>query len=305
MSYEQIHPAWNQAPTFVTEGFSVEITAKDVDSLRKAAPGLPPTTPVSLTFLPGESLQERLSAAREIRALGFEPMPHVAARRIENKQEFTTMIETMARQAGVKRCFAIAGDPSAPAGPYADTTALIKTGIFEANGLTAIGIAGHPEGHPVMTEQQCYAVLQAKCELIHQTGMKPLIVTQFGFDPEALMRWLQTVRASGIDAPVRIGIPGPANIKTLLKFAARCGVSASASVLSQYGIALTKLIGTAGPDKLVDAFAAGLSSEHGRARLHFYPFGGLRKTVEWVSDYTASLGHSLFAAPGYALKRPA
>ena len=80
---------------------------------------------------------------------------------------------------------------------------------------------------------------------------------------------------------------------------------ASASVLSQYGIALTQLIGAAGPDKLVDAFAGGLSSEHGRARLHFYPFGGLQKTVSWVSDYTASLGHCLFAAPGYALKRPA
>ena len=31
--------------------------------------------------------------------------------------------------------------------------------------------------------------------------------------------------------------------------------------------------------------AAELGSEHGRVRLHFYPFGGLTKTVEWIDDY--------------------
>jgi methylenetetrahydrofolate reductase (NADPH) len=45
------------------------------------------------------------------------------------------------------------------------------------------------------------------------------------------------------------------------------------------------LLGSAGPDKLVDTFAAKLGDEHGRVRLHFYPFGGLSKTVEWIADY--------------------
>ena len=89
-------------------------------------------------------------------------------------------------------------------------------------------------------------------------------------------------------ANVRIGIPGPAGIKTLMRFAARCGVGASASVLTKYGISITKLIGTAGPDKLVDALGKGLGSQHGKVRLHFYPFGGLARTVEWINNYTKS-----------------
>ena len=115
--------------------------------------------------------------------------------------------------------------------------------------------------------------------------MAPLVVTQFGFDPDALLGWLRQARARGIDCPIRVGVPGPAGIKTLLRFAARCGVGASASVMAKYGLSITNLIGNAGPDKLVDAFAAGLGDEHGKVRLHFYPLGGLEKTVEWIAGY--------------------
>ena len=86
------------------------------------------------------------------------------------------------------------------------------------------------------------------------------------------------------------GVPGPAGIKRLLAFAARCGVGASTSVLKKYGISVTNLLGSAGPDKLVDAFAKGLDREHGRVRLHFYPFGGMVKTLEWVHGYNAKHG---------------
>ena len=163
--------------------------------------------------------------------------------------------------------------------------ALIETGAFERAGITAIGIGGHPDGHPQMAASECWKVLTRKVAAIEARGMAPLVVTQFGFDPDTFLEWLVQLRARGIDAPVRIGVPGPAGIKRLLSFAARCGVSASTSVLKKYGISVASLLGNAGPDKMVDAFAAGLGPQHGRVRLHFYPFGGLRKTVEWIADY--------------------
>ena len=290
MSYAEIHPNWDREPAYITEGFSVEITAKDVDGLRAAAPMLPPDTPVAVTFLPGETLDARLAAAREVRALGFEPMPHFSARRIKSGAELSSMVERMVQEAGVRRCFAIAGDPPHAEGPYSDTSMLIETGVFEANGIKAIGVAGHPQGHANMTNDECFAVLERKCALIHQHGMKPLIVTQFGFDPDAFMHWLVLLRQRGIDAPVRIGVPGPTSIKGLLKFAARCGVEASASVMSKYGISIANLLGSAGPDKMVNAFASGFGRQHGRVRLHFYPFGGLVKTAEWIAEYNRKHG---------------
>ncbi|WP_440861155.1 methylenetetrahydrofolate reductase [Sphingopyxis sp. 22461] len=288
MSRPVIHPNWDRPAINMVDGFSLEITAKDVDALRAAAPGIPRDTPVAITFLPGEDFSARLDAAEAVRALGFEPMPHFSARRIGTADEFEHYLSAVAAKAGVRRCFVIAGDPSEPEGPFFDSSALIGSGAFEREGITAIGIGGHPEGHPNMSRDQCWSVLERKCAEISERGMAPLIVTQFVFDADLVLDWLRELRIRGIDAPVRIGVPGPAGVKTLLRFAARCGVGASTSVLTKYGISITRLIGAAGPDKLVEGFEQGLRPEHGRVRLHFYPFGGLERTVGWISDYARS-----------------
>ena len=282
-----IHPNWLRAPDGITDGFSLEMTAKDVPALTKAAPLIPPATPIAVTFLPGEAVEARITATKAVRSLGFEPMPHFSARRLTSLEEFKSYLHQATSEAGVKRCFVIAGDTPEPAGPFSDSSALIATGEFERAGITAIGIGGHPDGHPNMTPEQCWAVLEKKQRDIRSRGMASLIVTQFGFDPDAILGWLQELRTRGIDSPVRIGVPGPASIAGLMRFAARCGVSATSSVMSKYGVSLTQLVGTAGPDKLVDAIAAKYGQEHGAMRLHFYPFGGIEKTVTWINEYAA------------------
>jgi methylenetetrahydrofolate reductase (NADPH) len=280
-----IHPNWSRPPETMVDGFSLEITAKDADALQAAAPDIPAETPIAVTFLPGEAPAGRVAATKMVRALGFEPMPHFSARRIASEAELHAYLTAAVAEAGVRRCFVIAGDPAEPEGPFADSMALLSTGIFEANGITAIGIGGHPEGHPNMTAEQGWDVLARKCDAIEARGMAPLIVTQFAFDAGRVLAWLAELRARGIQAPVRLGVPGPAGIKTLLRFAARCGVGASAAVLTKYGISLGALLGSAGPDRLVEALAEGLGPEHGPVRLHFYPFGGVEKTVRWINDY--------------------
>ncbi|MBC2651560.1 methylenetetrahydrofolate reductase [Novosphingobium aerophilum] len=286
-----IHPAWERPPLGITEGYSIEITARDVPALQEAAPAMPVDTPVAVTFLPGEAQPDRIAAAVAVRELGFEPMPHFSARRLVSAEEFEEYLGAVVERAGVRRCFVVAGDPPEPQGPFADSMALIATGTFERNGIRAIGVGGHPEGHPVMSREECWQVLDTKVAEITARGMAPLVVTQFGFDPDAVLGWLAEARARGIEAPVRIGVPGPAGIKRLIAFAARCGVGASTSVLKKYGISLGNLLGSAGPDRLIEAFAAGLAVEHGRVRLHFYPFGGVGRTVEWIRAYDH--GHGL------------
>lgn len=271
----------------VTEGYSLEITAKDVDALRIAAPAIPAGTFISVTFLPGETLEARIAATRTVRELGFKPMPHFSARRLGSEAEFEGYLSQLVHAAGVRRCFVVAGDPLEAEGPYDDSTALIETGAFERAGVRTLGIGGHPEGHPHMTAEQCLQVLVDKSAAITAHGMAPIIVTQFGFDAEAILSWLVSVRARGVAAPIKIGIPGPAGVKTLLRFASRCGVGASTAVLAKYGLSITKLIGTAGPDRMVDRLASALGPKHGDVGLHFYPFGGLEKTVDWIVAYNA------------------
>jgi methylenetetrahydrofolate reductase (NADPH) len=290
MAGRLIHPNWGQAPERITDGFSLEMTAKDIAALRAAAPSIPPITPIAVTFLPGEDAQARIEATVAVRELGFEPMPHFSARRITSAVEFEHYLYAVVARAGVRRCFVVAGDPAEPQGPYSESMALIGSGVFEGAGVQAIGIGGHPEGHPIMSEAQCWAVLDEKVAAIEARGMAPLIVTQFAFDADPVLRWLEALRARGIDAPVRIGIPGPAGIKRLLKFASHCGVGATASVMKKYGVSIANLLGSAGPDRLVDSFAAQLGEAHGMVRLHFYPFGGLSATVDWINDYAKKRG---------------
>jgi methylenetetrahydrofolate reductase (NADPH) len=287
MESSVIHPAWGRAPLGMTDGYSLEMTAKDIPALRAAAPRIAPETPIAITFLPNEMMDARIAAAAEVRALGFEPMPHLSARRITSHEELEQIVARTVAEAGVKRMFLVAGDPPVPAGPFADTMALLATGLFERHGIRAIGIAGHPEGHPWMTDGQCWEALEAKHAELESRGIATLIVTQFGFDAGPFLSWLRTLRARGLDVPVRIGVPGPAGVATLMRFAARCGVGASAGVMAKYGISLTRLIGSAGPDALVDQLGKELGPEHGPVRLHFYPFGGLEKTVDWINNYAA------------------
>ena len=114
-------------------------------------------------------------------------------------------------------------------------------------------------------------------------GLTSWITTQFGFDANPVIDWLRQLRGDRMETPVRVGIPGPASARTLLNFAARCGVEASTSVLAKYGLSLSKLLTTTGPNEILGEFGSKLEQGvHGTVRLHFYPFGGLLKTIEWI-----------------------
>jgi methylenetetrahydrofolate reductase (NADPH) len=288
MSYAAIHPDWEKPRRNMADGYSLEMTAKETEGLREAAPLIRPKTQVAITFLPGEEMEQRVEAAVLVRELGFEPIVHLSARRLESEEQLDWYLGEITRKAGVKRVFIIAGDPPEPVGPYFHSLQIIETGLLQKHGIQIVGIGGHPEGHPNNSKAELWDWMERKIAAIRDGGMIPLVVTQFAFDDDAIVEWVGEMRARGIDVPVRLGVPGPAGIKRLLGFAKRCGVGASASVMKKYGISLTNLIGSAGPDKLVDSLDKKLSDEeHGRVRLHFYPFGALTPSAEWINQYDA------------------
>ena len=165
--------------------------------------------------------------------------------------------------------------------------AIIKTGILGKYGVKYIGISGYPEGHPDITNDKLWQAMRDKVAYLTDNGYDFEIMTQFAFDYEAMLTWVEQVRNEGITAPIRLGVPGPTSVKRLLAFAARCGVGASASVMKKYGFSITQLLTTAGPDKLVTNLADHLDpAKHGTVRLHFYPFGALRATGEWIQNFS-------------------
>ncbi|MCU1067825.1 methylenetetrahydrofolate reductase [Stenotrophomonas maltophilia] len=278
----------SQADAFIN-AFSLEVSAKAMPALRAEAARIPRGTVISIPWLASEDDDARLAAARTVRALGFEPMPHLSARRIRSRAALERFLERAASEAGVEKCLLIAGDLSAPAGPYADSTSIIETGLLERYGIKVVAIGGHPEGHPVMTAEDRWRVLERKCQAIEARGMAPLIITQFAFDADIVLAWLDALRARGITVPVLVGLPGPASIARLARYAAMCGVGASASMLARYGISIGRLLGTAGPEVFVDRLVKGLTDAHGPVSPHFFPFGGIAPSLEWVAQYRRSV----------------
>ncbi len=287
MSYAAIHPDWEKPRANMVDGYSLEMTAKEIEGLKEAASKIRPGTQIAVTFLPGEEMSQRVECAKLVRELGFEPIVHLSARRFTSEAELEQYLSDITSQAAVKRVFIIAGDPPEPEGPYSDSLQIIETGLLEKYGIEIVGIGGHPEGHPNVSKPDLWIWMEKKIEAIRARGMTPLVVTQFAFDDDAIIDWVKEMRGRGIDVPVRLGVPGPAGIKRLLGFAKRCGVGASASVMKKYGISLTNLIGSAGPDKLVNSLDKGLTEEAGRVRLHLYPFGALTASAEWINSYAA------------------
>ncbi|NHQ89167.1 methylenetetrahydrofolate reductase [Janthinobacterium lividum] len=280
MHHDKLLPAGD-----ITRSYSLEASTKDIAALSAAAPRILPGSTIAIPYLAREDDDARLAAAWAVRRLGFEPMPHLSARRIASLAGLESFVQRAAAEAGVERCFVIAGDPSTPIGPFSDSAALIDTGVFERAGMQVIGVGGHPEGHPVMSKAEQWEVLERKCHSIEKRGMAPLIVTQFAFDADVVLMWLEALRARGINHPVRVGVPGPASIAVLARYAALCGVSACASMWSKYGVSIGKLFGTAGPDLFVERLATGLTEAHGKVSLHFFPFGGIAQSVKWVEQY--------------------
>ncbi len=277
-------PGSQRAEAFI-DAFSLEVSAKAMPALRAEAGRIAPGTTISIPYLASEDDDARLAAARTVRALGFEPMPHLSARRIESRVALERFLERAASEAGVAKCLLIAGDLSAPAGPYADSTSIIETGLLERFGIKVVGIGGHPEGHPVMSSDDRWQALERKCRAIESRGMAPLIITQFAFDADIVLAWLNVLRARGINVPVLVGVPGPASITRLLRYAAMCGVGASASMLARYGVSIGRLLGTAGPEVFVDQLVSGRTAGHGQISPHFFPFGGIAPSLDWIERY--------------------
>jgi methylenetetrahydrofolate reductase (NADPH) len=272
--------------TALLDDWSLEITAKDVDHIEEAAPLLRPGTQISITFLPNQEFEGPVRAAALVRQFGFDPIPHIAARRLRSVAELERFLDRLASESAVDRVFVVAGDAAAPIGPFGDALAIIRTELLGRYGVRHVGIAGYPEGHPAISQDSLWQALIEKQALLQQLGHDFSIVTQFGFDAEPILTWLEALRLRGVQAPVRAGLAGPTSVKTLLKFAARCGVGASAKIMTKYGASITRLFGSAGPDALIDVLVRGIDpTVHGDLKLHFYPFGGLYATALWARDF--------------------
>jgi methylenetetrahydrofolate reductase (NADPH) len=179
----------------------------------------------------------------------------------------------------------IGGDRDTPSGSLRAAIDVIDSGVLEANGIAGIGIAAYPEGHPRIAPDALAQALSGKLAAAARRGLHVHVVTQFSMSATPVLDWLRQARRNGLTAPVRIGIAGPASIKTLVRFAAICGVRNSLQGLARNAGLLRNLLTDATPDAIVEPLAAE-AADLGEVALHLFSFGGLAKAARWLHGAT-------------------
>ncbi|MEJ0009126.1 MAG: methylenetetrahydrofolate reductase [NAD(P)H] [Alphaproteobacteria bacterium] len=190
------------------------------DVIRTLAPLKPRF--VSVTYGAGGSTRERThhTVARILKETEITPAAHLTC--IQATKEEIRDVAQAYWDAGVRHIVALRGDP--PAGDmrtvgsgykYADelVAGLKKVADFD------ISVAAYPETHPQATSP--------KADLDHlkrklDAGATRAI-TQFFFDVDVYLRFLERARAAGITAEITPGILPVTNVIQLKKFAAMCG----------------------------------------------------------------------------------
>jgi methylenetetrahydrofolate reductase (NADPH) len=286
--------------------FSIETTPATAVRVESFKALLPAGTKVNVTFLPGTDYLDTVATAARLRNEGMVPVPHIAARSIADAAALEAYLKRLQSQAAVDEALVIGGGVSKPVGSFHSSVQLLQTGLFEKYGIRRIGIAGHPEGTPDIPPAEVEKALQQKKAYAQATGTEMYLVTQFCFEAAPVIRWIEWLRSIGIHLPVSIGVPGPASIKTLLRFAQECGIGPSMRVITRQAKNVAKLLTVQTPDALLVGLAEFQSNDAARQlqRIHLYPFGGFAKTCGWFS----SVGEGRFVitrdGKGFSLVEP-
>jgi methylenetetrahydrofolate reductase (NADPH) len=274
-------------------------TTRDIEALRA---GIAPKTPIYVSAVPAHPLAMQIDTATSLAAAGFEPVPHIAARRFASGAELDRHLGRLSDDAGVRRVLVIGGDLAAPAGPFFAAIEVIESGLLQSRGIVEVGIAAYPDGHPRLGATELDRVLAAKVEAAAETGLAVHVVTQFGFSAPAILNWIGRLRDQGIDLPVRIGLAGPTTLSGLLRYARICGVTASAQGLMRHTGLARQLFAMVAPDSVLRPLAEAMA-ERTDAAPHIFSFGGLATAARWVAA-TAAGRIALDRADGFTVEPP-
>ncbi len=265
---------------------SLEISPRELHRAGAVAALLPADSCVYIPSLAGLPLSRTLEAVKAIRAAGLDPVPHVSARRIRDREEFSDFLRRAAAEHGVHRVLLIGGDEPKPKGPFSDSLQILEQGILAQCGIREIGVGGYPEGHPRIPLNALDHALRRKMGLAAEQKLGLYMVTQFCLSPKRVVDFCAGLARTHPALAVYVGIAGPTDPVALARYAQRCGVSVSLRALKNLGTGIARLVTHTDPQEQALALA-----RYTRAReqsnvigMHLYSFGGAERTARWMAE---------------------
>ena len=252
-------------------------------NVNEQASHIPRGRTVSVTASPGKTIETTVELAIDLETAGLRAIPHLSARMIRDRAHLSTILGRLA-DAGIDRAFVVGGDADAP-GDFLDGLSLLRAMADMGRLPGELGCPCYPQGHPDIPDEALAEALRDKTEFVQY------MTTQLCFDPKSIESFIAARRAEGNPLPVKLGIPGVAEIPKLLSISARIGVrDASKFVLRNYRLVgqLLRAGGTYRPDALLRKLAP-LTADPAASvlGLHVYTFNNVSATEGWRRDSEA------------------
>ena len=290
-SKEESKKISNHLKDFLVD-FSIEVMPRTASKIESFNEILPQNTRVYIAHIEGVPIEEMVETAKRLSSEGFNVMPHFPARIIKDKDTLENWIQRYQDEAGIEQALLLAGGVSRPHGSFESSMQLVETELFEKYNFKHLHFAGHPEGNKDIdhdnSTKNVDSALSWKQKFKERTDINLALTTQFCFEANPVIEWVDSLVKNGIDIPVHIGVAGPAKLQTLIKFSIACGVGPSLRVLQKRAKDVKKLLLPFEPNDFLETLA-----EHKKANpnfnitnVHFFPLGGIDVNASWIKSAT-------------------
>ncbi|OSQ48625.1 methylenetetrahydrofolate reductase [Marivita geojedonensis] len=272
------------------KGYSIEVMPRTAEKVEDFRTLLAPGTRVYIAHIEGTPIEDMVATAKRLATEGYPVMPHFPARIIKDEATLADWIARYQGEAGVDQALLLAGGVAQPHGDFHCSMQLMETGLFDKAGFKRLHVAGHPEGNkdidPNGGMKNVEDALRWKQAFSERTDARMALATQFAFDADPIIKWVDHLSAEGITLPVHIGIAGPAKLQTLIKFAIACGVGPSLKVLQKRAMDVSKLLLPYEPTEVLTKLAAhkAKNPDFNIEQVHFFPLGGIKTNATWAID---------------------
>ena len=262
-------------------GFTIELNPKvrhKIDSIP-----LEKKNNVYITYLPDASENDILETVEFVSKNNLTPITHLPARTMKNLDHVHQFLSQVRERTDSKKILVIGGGGN-QLGKITSSLEILNSGLLEENDFNEIGIAGHPEGSPDISQETIDNFLNDKFELTKTKGLNLELVTQFFFDAAPFINWCEELTKKKITIPVRVGFPGPASFKTLLNFGLMSGVGNSINFLKKNSSKVSDLLTKTSNDEMLISLAEFANKNSPLKSFHCFPFGGFEKTCLWLNE---------------------
>ena len=261
--------------------FTIELNPKVRFKLNSIP--LDPKNHIYITYLPDASEDDILETVEFVSNQKLTPIVHLPARTMKDLDHVKDFLKEVRMRTDSPKILVIGGGGD-QTGSVTSSLDILDSGLLAEFGFRHIGIAGHPEGSPDISQDTISEFLNKKFELSKTSNLDLELVTQFFFNAQPFIDWCEKLKKENINLPVRVGFPGPASFKTLLNFGLMSGVGNSLNFLKKNSTKVSDLLTKTSNDEMLLELSNYASKLSPLKSFHCFPFGGFEKTCMWLNE---------------------